>query len=99
MAVGMGEVAMPDAFVTALAVELPANVALAPDAGAVNVTVTPDSGFEAASSTLACNAALNCVPAVVLCGVPLETTTEAGAGVFERANWAGVRPPTEAVTL
>ena len=53
MAVGIGEVAIPDAFVVAAAVLLLPNVALAPVLGAVNVTVTPATGFDAESVTFA----------------------------------------------
>ena len=47
----MGEVAMPDAFVTALAAP-PANVPLAPVCGAPKVTVTPFIGAPVPSFTV-----------------------------------------------
>ena len=50
--------ATPLAFVLAVAVlvPVPANVPLAPLAGAVNVTVIPDKRFPALSLTVACSA-------------------------------------------
>jgi hypothetical protein len=44
---------MPEPFVVAVTVAKPPNAALAPLAGAVNVTVTPDNGFENASVSFA----------------------------------------------
>jgi hypothetical protein len=73
LAVGIDDVAIPDVFVIAVAVLLLPNIALAPVAGAVNVTVTPESGFDAPSVTFACSALANDVFTVVLCGVP-DTT-------------------------
>jgi hypothetical protein len=52
-AVGIGDLAIPDASVTAVAEALPLNVAPAPLAGAVKVTVTPDTGLLEASMTFA----------------------------------------------
>jgi hypothetical protein len=70
LAVIMGDVAMPSAFVVAVADALPPNVARAPVEGAVNVSVNPGTGLEEASITLACRAVVNAVPTVVLCRVP-----------------------------
>jgi len=55
-AVNAGAVAIPLAFVTAVAVADPTNVPLAPLPGAVNVTVTPLNGLLLASFTVACSA-------------------------------------------
>lgn len=46
LAIGTGDVAIPDALVIAEAELIPLKVALAPLPGAVNVTFTPDIGFE-----------------------------------------------------
>jgi hypothetical protein len=55
--------------VVAVAVLLRPKFALAPVAGAANVTVTPASGFDAPSNTFACNALVNGVFTVAVCGV------------------------------
>jgi hypothetical protein len=48
--------ALPDAFVTTVMAAAPLlNVPEAPDAGAVNVTLTPGSGFRNASLTMTAN--------------------------------------------
>ena len=53
-AVNTGDVATPELLVcTAAVADPPANVPLAPLAGAVNVTVAPDTGFPPASVTVA----------------------------------------------
>jgi hypothetical protein len=76
-AVKMGAVATPEALVVAVAVfELvPANVPLAPEAGALKVTVTFGTPLLLASFTVAtsaANAALICTD----CGVPLVAAIE-----------------------
>ena len=82
---GTGESAIPLLLVTTEAVADPPNVALAPLAGAVNVTVTPLTGFPEPSFTVACNAAGNAVLTIVLCGVPpLAVTLAAAPAVFVR---------------
>jgi len=53
LAVIFGEVATPKALVTAVAMTEPAKLPLAPDAGAVNVTVTPEAGLPPESDTVA----------------------------------------------
>ena len=52
-AAGTGDMAIPDALVVAVAELVPPNVALAPLAGAVKVTITPDTGLDEASVTFA----------------------------------------------
>ena len=100
MAVGTLDVAIPDAFVTAVVVALPPKLALAPVVGAVNVTVTFATGFDAASVTNACNAFPNGVLTVVLCGFPALAVIVWGIpAVFVNANVAGVSAPTDAITL
>jgi len=92
------EVATPLALVTAV---LPlVNVALAPDAGTANVTVTPLTGLFPASFTVTCSADPNAVLITALCGVPAVAVIDAGVPtVFVRAKLAGVvTPDTLAVT-
>jgi hypothetical protein len=96
--------ALPFESVVAVVVFVPfAKVPLAPApvAGDVNVTVTPLTGFESISSTVATNGAANAVLTVVLCGVPLVAVIEAGAPtVFVRLKLAAVdTPATVAVTV
>jgi hypothetical protein len=100
--VNVVEVATPLALVVAIVVFVPfAKVPLAPEAGAVNVTVTPLTGFEPLSSTVATRGAANAVLIVALCGVPLVAVIDAGAPtVFVRLKLAGVdTPATVAVTV
>jgi len=98
--VNVVEVATPLALVVAIVVPF-AKVPLAPVAGAVNVTVTPLTGFEPLSSTVATRSAANAVSIAVLCGVPLVAVIDAGAPtVFVRLKLAGVdTPATVAVTV
>jgi hypothetical protein len=98
--VNVAEVATPLALVVAVFTP-PAKVPLAPDAGAVNVTTTPLTGFEPLSSTVATSGNANAVPTVALCGVPLVAAIDAPAPtVFVRLKLAGVDPPaTVAATV
>jgi hypothetical protein len=68
-AVNTGEVATPLELVVAVFTP-PAKLPLAPDEGAVNVTVTPLAG-DPFVVTVATSGAANAVPTVALCGVPL----------------------------
>jgi hypothetical protein len=79
----------------------PPNVPLAPEPGAENVTLAPLTGLLLASLTVACNAVLNAVLMVTLCGVPVVAVMLAGgAVVFVRLKFAGVLAPTAvAVTV
>jgi hypothetical protein len=65
LAVKTADVATPEAFVTAVLAP-PAKVPLAPDGGAVNVTVTPLTGFPFASFTVATSGDANAVFTPVL---------------------------------
>jgi hypothetical protein len=56
----------------------PANVAVAPFAGEVNVTTTPGTGFPLLSDTSATSGIPKAVLTAVLCGVPLDAATNAG---------------------
>ena len=71
MAVKVDAVATPLPLVETVSVFVPdpANVPLAPEAGAVKVTETPAIGMPD-SDTVASRAVANAVPIAVLCGVP-----------------------------
>lgn len=99
-----GPVAMPLAFVVAVAASPPfvppVNTPLAPLDGAVNVTTTPLSRFPLPSFTVACKFVGKAVLIAMLCGVPAEAVIEAGAPArFVRAKLAGPIAPAVAVTL
>src|SRR6266481_2870038 len=101
LAVNTAAVATPLALVTAVFAP-PANVPLAPVcAGAVKVTVTPETGLLLASFTVACSAVVNAVLIVAVCGVPaVAVIVAAGAAVLVRAKLAAVATPdTDAATL
>ena len=100
MAVRAAEVATPLTSVMAVFAP-PANVALAPLAGAVNVTVTFATGFPPPSATVTTSGALNVVLTTASCGVPLLAVIVAGGPtVFVIAKLAGPVPPgTVAVTV
>jgi len=100
LAVNVAEVATPLAFVTAVFTP-PAKLPLAPLPGAVNVTVTPETGFPPLSFTVATSGAANVVLMVVLCGVPLVAVMLAGVpAVFVSKKFAAVTTPaTVAVTV
>ena len=89
-------VARPDELVIALVAP---STAVAPEAGAANVTTTPGTGWLAESRTSATRFA-SAVFTVALCGEPLETVIEAGTPMFERAKAAtGVTPRDRAGDL
>ena len=76
LAVNTGAVAMPEALVTAVTVvRFPGNVPLAPDDGAVNVTVAPCTG-PFISVTVALNAVPNGALTSAICGVPAVAEIE-----------------------
>ena len=72
--------ATPEAFVDTVIVFVELlNVPDAPDPGAVNVTLTPDTGLFPASLTVTASAFVNAVPIVVFCGVvPALAVIEVG---------------------
>jgi hypothetical protein len=74
---------------------------LANDAGAVNVTIAPLTGFWPLSTTVATSGTANAALIAALCGVPLVAAIAAGAPVvFVRLKLASVRTPeTAAVTV
>lgn len=80
MAVNPGAVATPELSVTAVATLLPllAKVPLAPELGAVKVTVTLGTPLLPISLTVACNWAAKAVVTAALCGVPAVAAIEAG---------------------
>ena len=73
---------------------MPPNRALAPLAGAVNVTVTPATGLFPASRTVACSAVANAVLTTALCGVPaVAAHTGRRPAVLVNVKLAGVATP------
>jgi hypothetical protein len=95
------EVALPLASVVSVSVfvEVDANVPLAPDAGAVNTTDTPLTGFELASNTVATSGFVNAVRTNALCGVPLVAVIDAGTAVFVRLKLTVGNPLAVAATV
>ena len=93
MAVNAEAVATPSAPVTAVvdaALVLP-NLPEAPDGGAVNVTVTPETGLPFASTTVTPSAVPNAVPTVVDCGVvPLFALRVFGAPAVIVSCWVAL---------
>ena len=88
--------ARPEALVVAVGED---SVAPAPEAGPVNVTVTPLTGLLPASRTVTCNGVANAVLMAAVCGVPPVAVIAAAApAVFVSVNVAGV-PAALAVTL
>jgi hypothetical protein len=80
--------------VTADVLAEPLKLPLAPLPGAVNVTVTPETGFPLVSFTWAFNATAKTLLTVALCGVPaVAVMLAAGPAVFVKLNVAGVATP------
>ncbi len=96
-----GEVARPEAFVFTVTVVEPANVPLAPEAGAVKVTLAPETKLPPASFTVATNGLLNAWLTCALWPLPDIAVMVAGAPtVFVRVKEAAVVTPlTFAVTV
>lgn len=93
LAVKTGAVAIPNESVTAVFTP-PAKVPLAPEFGAVKVTVTFRIGLLEASLTRARRFAANEVPTCALCEFPpTAVITAAGPGVLVRLKIAGVVTP------
>ena len=80
MATGTGDRAIPLALVATAAVADPPNVALAPLAGAVKVTVTPLTGLLDASFTVVCKPVAKVVFTIAACGVPALAVMLAAVG-------------------
>jgi hypothetical protein len=99
LAVNTAEVATPELLVTAV-VTPPANVPLAPLAGAANVTVTPPTGLPPESRTVATRGAANAVLIGALCGVPLVAVIDAATpGVTVTLVLPDVKPDADAVMV
>src|SRR5580704_4268961 len=77
LAVGV-TLATPVAPVTTVAVAEPPKAAVAPEDGAVKVTVAPDTGFPKESFTVAARGVEKDVLMVELCGVPPVAAIEKG---------------------
>lgn len=84
----------PEALVVAV---IDDSVALAPDPGAVNVTIAPDTGLLDPSRTVTCNCWPNAVLINLVCSVPDVAAIEAAAR-FVSVN-VNVRLPAVAVTV
>jgi hypothetical protein len=101
LAVKTGEVAMPEVLVFTVAViPPPANVPLAPEAGALNVTLAPEIALPLASVTVATNGLPKGWFTCALWPLPdVGVILAGGPTVFVRAKNAElVRPATVAVT-
>jgi hypothetical protein len=100
LAVNAAEVATPLALVVAVFTP-PAKLPLAPVLGAVNVTVTPLTGFDPLSRTVTTSGNAKAELTATLCAEPLVAVTEAAeAALFVRLNVAGVATPaTVALTV
>ena len=85
----------------AVAEAVDANVPLAPEEGAVNVTVAPSTGFESLSRTVATKGDPNAAPTVAVCPDPLTALiVVTGPAVLVRLKLAGVETPeTMAITV
>ena len=80
LAVKADDVATPFASVVAVTkFKPPANVALEPKVGEVNVTVAPLTGLAPASLTVTISGAANAVLTGALCPLPLVAVIDAGA--------------------
>lgn len=102
LAVKVGAVALPEPSLITIAVVLPpVKVPLAPEAGAVKVTATLETGLLLASSTVACSAVGKLPPATVSWGVPALAAMDAGDPArLVSEKLAGVATPaTVAVTV
>ena len=79
----------------------PAKAPLAPLAGALNVTVAPDTGLPKASFTTAASRWAKAVFTVAVCGVPLAVDMEAAppAWLVSAKPWLVVSVPAVAVTV
>ena len=93
---------MPETPVVAV-VTPPAKLPLAPDPGAVNVTLAPETGLLPTSLTVTARAFVNAVEMVALCGVvpALVAIVAAAPTVMLKAELvAGVNPgPEEAASV
>ena len=96
-----GVVARPELSVVAVVVAVFfAKVPDAPVAGAVNVTVAPETGFPYESTTWAFNAVPNAVATVADWFDPADTDTAAAPpAAFVSEKFAEEAPESEAVTV
>jgi hypothetical protein len=97
-----GAEATPLEFVTTVIVPvLLLNAPLAPVPGAVNVTLTPETGLFEASFTVTASALANAVPTVADCGVvpALAVIVLAAPEVLVRLKFSVVNPDAAADTL
>jgi hypothetical protein len=101
LAVKVGEVAAPEELVTAVTLAAVPKAPLAPEPGAVNVTVAPLTGLPLESFTVADSGEEKAVFTGAVCGVPpVAVIDAAGLGAFVSENDAGLATPdTIAETL
>lgn len=93
MAVNPAEVATPLALVVAVFTP-PAKLPLAPVLGAVNVTVTPLTGFDPLSRTVTTSGNAKAALTAALCAEPLVAVTDAATpALFVKLKVAGVDTP------
>jgi hypothetical protein len=92
-------VAVPVASVMALSASLWTNRPDAPEAGAVNITLTPDRGLPEESCTMAFRSVVNGVPTTVLCSDPVAARILPGAPeVLVRSNAVPLGIPVAVAT-
>jgi hypothetical protein len=101
LAVKGDAVATPEAFVVAVVVAVPLpKVPEAPEAGAVKVTVAPDTALPAESLTVAVRPVAKAVATGALCpDPPVAVMAVAGPAVLVRLKLTGLAPVAKAVTL
>lgn len=77
------------------------NVPDAPEAGAVKVTLAPDTGLLPKSFTVTAGALAKAVPTAADCGVVPESAAmdEGAPAVFDSEKFTVVRPASAAVTV
>ena len=97
-----GALATPEALVaTVMVAVLLLNTPDAPEAGAVKITLTPDTGLLPASRTVTASGLAKAVLIAVLCGVvpALAVIVAAAPAVLVSEKFNVVRPVAAAVTL
>ena len=102
MAVNFGEVATPEEFVLTIAVAPPpANVPLAPEVGALKVTLAPEIKLPLESFTVATNGFAKARPTSELWPPPdTAVMLPGGPALFSKAKDAGLAAPvTVALTV
>jgi len=101
LAVNGAEATPLEFVVTVIVAVLLLNLPLAPEPGAVNVTLTPETGLLEASSTVTASAVANAVLTVAVCGVvpALAVIELAAPAVLVKLKFCVVRPAEVADTV